>query len=212
MERRAGLTAAALAAVFLLGAAGAAAAGWCPLSVRACGVPGLPSSVVEGIIHVESSGRPWAIGLGLGTRHRSLYPATRRQARLLLRVVLGYRARANVGVGLMQVNWLWWGDRLEGMGHRGGRPAGAGDESAGRLPGVAGGVDGHAGKPGGAAGALSFVARKEGTALRRTGAGGGLAPGARSGPRPPVCAATANTAETPGAGGVRRGTAWRWRA
>ena len=115
MERRAGLTA-ALAAVFLLGAAGAAAAGWCPLSVRACGVPGLPSAVVEGIIHVESSGRPWAIGLGLGTRHRSLYPATRRQARLLLRVVLGYRARANVGVGLMQVNWLWWGDRLQAMG------------------------------------------------------------------------------------------------
>lgn len=117
MERQRRWTAVTLAAVWLLGAAAAVeAVGWCPLSVRACGVPGLPSSVVEGIIHVESSGRPWAIGVGLGARHRSLYPATRFQARVVLRLLLGYRERANVGVGLMQVNWLWWGDRLEAMG------------------------------------------------------------------------------------------------
>jgi len=108
-----------LAVVLLAGFVGSSeveAGGWCPLSAHACGVRGLPSSVVEGIIHVESSGRPWAIGLSLGLRHRSLYPVSRFQARVLLRVLLRYRERVNVDIGLMQVNWFWWGDRLEAMG------------------------------------------------------------------------------------------------
>ena len=99
-------------ALVLLAAADVRARTWCPLSERACGVPGLPSAVVDGIIHVESSGQPLAIGLGMGARHRGFFPATRMQARVLLRMVLSFKERANVGIGLMQVNWLWWQDEL----------------------------------------------------------------------------------------------------
>ena len=104
------------AALLLLAVRTAGANGWCPLSERACGVPGLPSAVVEGIIHVESSGRPLALGLGVGSRHLSVFPASPFQARVFLRVLLSREARANVGIGLMQVNWLWWGDELERSG------------------------------------------------------------------------------------------------
>ena len=48
-------------------------AGWCPLSDRACGVDGLDSSVVDGLIRVESGGNPWALHVGIG-RGYAFYP------------------------------------------------------------------------------------------------------------------------------------------
>ncbi len=53
-----------LAAVLVV--ASSSHAGWCPLSRSACGIEGLPSIVVEGIIVVESGGNPWALRIGVG--------------------------------------------------------------------------------------------------------------------------------------------------
>ena len=50
----------------LLFVASSSHAGWCPLSRSACGIDGLPDSVVEGIIMVESGGNPWALRVGIG--------------------------------------------------------------------------------------------------------------------------------------------------
>ena len=65
-------------AVLLAGSllAAPARAGWCPLSKRACGVEGLQSSVVEGIIMVESGGNPWALHVGVGKGY-AFYPRNR---------------------------------------------------------------------------------------------------------------------------------------
>ena len=44
-------------------------AGWCPLDRNACGIRGLPGSVVEGIIRVESGGNVRGrlhVGIGKG--------------------------------------------------------------------------------------------------------------------------------------------------
>ena len=60
--------------VLVLTAAEPSWAGWCPLSDRACGIEGLPSAVVEGIIMVESGGNPWALHVGIGKGY-GFYPA-----------------------------------------------------------------------------------------------------------------------------------------
>ena len=93
--------------------AGPAWADWCPLSQRACGVAGLHSSVVEGIIRVESGGHPWALHVGIGKGH-AFYPANEREARRFLAVALALTD--NVDVGLMQVNWRTWGKTARGLG------------------------------------------------------------------------------------------------
>ena len=80
-------------------------AGWCPLSESACGVEGLPSSVVEGIVVVESGGNPWALRVNLGKGY-SFHPRSRGEARRFLAVALALTD--NVDIGLMQVNWRTW--------------------------------------------------------------------------------------------------------
>ena len=96
-----------IVAGFLLASAFPALAGWCPLSRNACGVEGLPSTVVEGIIRVESSGRPWALHVGIGKGY-AFYPASEGEARRFLAVSLALTD--NVDIGLMQVNWRTWGE------------------------------------------------------------------------------------------------------
>ena len=88
-------------------------AGWCPLSRSACGIEGLPSSVVEGIIVVESGGNPWALHVGIGKGY-SFYARTRGEAWRFLAVSLALTD--NVDIGLMQVNWRTWKDAILAMG------------------------------------------------------------------------------------------------
>ena len=85
-------------------------AGWCP---RACGIQGLPGSVVDGIIRVESRGNPWALRVGIGKGY-SFYPKNRGEARRFLAVSLALTDR--VDIGLMQVNWRTWKEIVRGLG------------------------------------------------------------------------------------------------
>ena len=88
-------------------------AGWCPLSRSACGIEGLPSSVVEGIILVESGGNPWALHVGIGKGY-SFYPTTRAEAWRFLAVSLALTD--NVDIGLMQINWRTWRESVGILG------------------------------------------------------------------------------------------------
>ena len=99
--------------VFLLTAPALSSAGGCPLSARACGIEGLPGSVVEGIIAVESGGNPWALHVGIG-KGPALYPRSAAEARRLLAVSLALTD--NVDIGLMQINWRTWRDTLRAVG------------------------------------------------------------------------------------------------
>ena len=85
----------------------------CPLSRSACGIAGLPSSVVEGIIMVESGGNPWVLHVGIGKGY-SFYPGTRVEARRFLAVSLALTD--NVDIGLMQINWKTWQKTVRGLG------------------------------------------------------------------------------------------------
>ena len=88
-------------------------AGWCPLSNRACGIEGLPSAVVEGIIAVESGGNPWALHVGIGKGY-AFYPRSAAQARRFLAVSLALTD--NVDIGLMQINWRTWRESVQALG------------------------------------------------------------------------------------------------
>ena len=92
-----------------------ARAGWCPLNKPGCGIKGLQSSVVEGIIMVESGGNPWALHVGIGKGY-AFYPQSEGEARRFLAVSLALTD--NVDIGLMQVNWRTWGKaaRSHGLG------------------------------------------------------------------------------------------------
>ena len=101
----------ALAACLLMPALSWAA--WCPLSRSACGIQGLPSSVVEGIIRVESGGNPWALRVGIG-KGFAFHPRDRHEARRFLAVALALTD--NVDIGLMQVNWRTWRQDILALG------------------------------------------------------------------------------------------------
>ena len=104
---------ATLLLALLLLAACSSHAGWCPLSRNACGIEGLPSSVVEGIIMVESGGNPWAMRVGIGKSY-SFYPKSRVEAWRFLAVSLAITD--NVDIGLMQINWRAWRKSLRDLG------------------------------------------------------------------------------------------------
>ena len=87
-------------------------AGWCPLSRSACGIEGLPASVVEGIIRVESGGNPWALHVGISKGY-GFYPKSRAEAWRLL--VVSLALTDNVDVGLMQINWRTWGESVRAL-------------------------------------------------------------------------------------------------
>ena len=88
-------------------------AGWCPLSRSACGIVGLPSSVVEGIIMIESGGRPWSLHVGIGKGY-AFYPRSMAEARRFLAV--GLALTDNVDIGLMQINWRTWRESVRALG------------------------------------------------------------------------------------------------
>ena len=100
-----------LTALFLIPAL--SFAGWCSLSRSACGIKGLPSSVVEGIIVVESGGNPWALHVGIGKGY-AFYPRSEAEAKRFLAVSLALTD--NVDIGLMQVNWRTWGKDILALG------------------------------------------------------------------------------------------------
>ena len=101
----------ALAACLLVPAV--SRAGWCPLERNACGIRGLPGSVVEGLIRVESGGNPWALRVGIGKGY-SFYPQSRAEAWRFLTVALALTD--NVDIGLMQVNWRTWRETATALG------------------------------------------------------------------------------------------------
>ena len=83
------------------------------MSTRACGIEGLPSAVVEGIIAVESGGNPWALHVGIGKGY-AFYPRSAAQARRFLAVSLALTD--NVDIGLMQINWRTWRESVRALG------------------------------------------------------------------------------------------------
>ena len=104
---------AALLLTAILFVASSSHAGWCPLSRNACGIEGLPGSVVEGIIQVESSGNPWALRVEIDEGY-SFHPRTRAEAWRFLAVSLALTD--NVDIGLMQINWHTWQKTVRGLG------------------------------------------------------------------------------------------------
>lgn len=62
------------------------------------------------IMRVESGCEPYAIGVQMQRLHRSYRNESSVVAASTLQAALRYTS--NVGIGLMQVNWRAWGDRL----------------------------------------------------------------------------------------------------
>lgn len=113
MQMRAIVAVCGLLALLAAWTAPGYAAGWCPLSRNMCGVRGLPSAVVEGIIEVESGGNPWALHVGHG-KGRAFYPSSEGAARRTLALALALTD--NVDIGLMQINWRTWGETARRLG------------------------------------------------------------------------------------------------
>jgi hypothetical protein len=75
-----------------------------------CSPLGLLPAVVQGVIDTESGGHALAIGVQFQGVHRGYFPRDPAGARALLDRVL--QDTDNVGIGLMQINWRAWKDRL----------------------------------------------------------------------------------------------------
>ena len=71
--------------------------------MRASAATGMPVELLLAISHVESGFHPHAINVS----GQSLFPSSRHEALGLLS-----RSRNNVDIGLMQVNWGYWGDKF----------------------------------------------------------------------------------------------------
>lgn len=71
--------------------------------LRAAAATGMPVEMLLAVSHVESGFHPHAINI-LG---QSFFPSSESEA---LRLLL--RSRNNVDIGLMQVNWGYWGDKF----------------------------------------------------------------------------------------------------
>ena len=82
---------------------------------RHCTPLGLLPEVVQGVIETESSGHALALGVQVRGVHRSYFPRDLVYAQALLDRLLALTD--NVGIGLMQVNWRAWKDRLDLLPH-----------------------------------------------------------------------------------------------
>jgi hypothetical protein len=71
--------------------------------LRASAATGIPVELLLAISHVESGFHPHAINMS----GQSYFPSSRNEALRLLR-----RSGENVDIGLMQVNWGFWGDKF----------------------------------------------------------------------------------------------------
>ena len=70
---------------------------------RAAAATGMPVEVLLAVSHVESGFHPHAINIS----GEAFFPSSHNEA---LRLLL--RSRNNVDIGLMQVNWGYWGDKF----------------------------------------------------------------------------------------------------
>ena len=77
---------------------------------RECRPLGVLPAIARGIIAVESNANPLALGVQFQGGHRSYYPTRKAYALALLDLLLSHTD--NVGIGLMQINWRAWGQRL----------------------------------------------------------------------------------------------------
>lgn len=64
---------------------------------------GVPLELLVAVVGAESSYHPWALNI----KGREVYCQSRREAQHLL------ATSDNVDIGLMQINWLFWGPRLK---------------------------------------------------------------------------------------------------
>jgi soluble lytic murein transglycosylase-like protein len=71
--------------------------------LRASAATGIPVELLLAISHVESGFQPHAINMS----GQSYFPSSRNEALRLL-----VRSGDNVDIGLMQVNWGFWGDKF----------------------------------------------------------------------------------------------------
>ena len=71
--------------------------------LRAAAATGVPVELLLAISHVESGFQPYALNVS----GRSFFPSSQHDATGLLR-----RSADNVDIGLMQVNWGFWGNRF----------------------------------------------------------------------------------------------------
>ena len=86
------------------------AVAWDDLIDEHCVRHGIPKEIVHAIIEVESAGHPFAIGVAIQGVSHSYFLDHEPDAALLLREFL--RVTDNVGIGLMQISWQSWGDKL----------------------------------------------------------------------------------------------------
>ena len=71
--------------------------------LRAAAATGIPVEMLLAVSHVESGFHPYAINIS----GQSFFPSSHNEALGLL-----LRSRNNVDIGLMQVNWGYWGDKF----------------------------------------------------------------------------------------------------
>ena len=86
------------------------AGAWEALIERHCVSHGIPKAIVEAMIQRESAGKPLAIGVAIQSIPHSYFPDHELDAALLVAEFL--RVTDNVGIGLMQITWGAWGDKL----------------------------------------------------------------------------------------------------
>ncbi len=83
---------------------------WDDLIERHCVSHGIPKVIVEAIMHKESRGKPFAVGVAIQKKPHSFFMDNELDASLLVAEFL--RVTTNVGIGLMQITWGPWGDKL----------------------------------------------------------------------------------------------------
>lgn len=98
------------ASVWVLIATTVQAADVVHLAYEKCPRVGVLPEIALKIMRVESGCEPYAIGVQMQRLHRSYRNESSVVAASTLHAALRYTS--NVGIGVMQVNWRAWGDRL----------------------------------------------------------------------------------------------------
>jgi len=72
--------------------------------------PTVPHELVHAIVAVESSGDPYVLNVGVGSTWKAYRFDDIDDAKVFLQAAL--QVTQNVDIGLMQVNWKWWGKHI----------------------------------------------------------------------------------------------------
>ena len=83
---------------------------WDDLIEQHCVSYGIPKVIVQAMIQRESAGKPLAIGVAIKRKPHSFFKDHVSDAALLVAAFL--RVTDNVGIGLLQITWGPWGDKL----------------------------------------------------------------------------------------------------